>query len=136
MALGSFSDPALQERALAYSLEGPLRPNEVMRIARSLGGQGEAERERVWGWVAGNFDALRRRIPVPYLVFLAYAAAGCSENRVREAEAFFAEPAHAIPGIEKELAKVSEGVGACVGLRDREGPAVTAYLREMGRARE
>jgi hypothetical protein len=55
-------------------------------------------------------------------------AGGCSGERLVRAQAFFAEPAHAPAGTEKELAKVAETVEDCVELRRREGERVRNYL--------
>jgi hypothetical protein len=56
-------------------------------------------------------------------------ASGCSEDRVAAARTFFADPKRTAPGMEKEMAKVSEAVKDCAALRSREGTVVAAYLR-------
>jgi hypothetical protein len=62
-------------------------------------------------------------------VFMPMAAAGCSGERLAAGQAFFSDPAHAPPGTEKELAKVTERVEDCMKLRAREGERVRDYLR-------
>lgn len=131
-ALGAFRDPALRDRSLAYSLTGPLRPQEVGVLARQVGEVSEAGREAAYSWMTGNYDALRARIPPMLGVFLPYLAGGCSGDRLARAQAFFAEPAHAPAGTEKELAKVTETIENCLDLRRREGDRVRAYLNRTG----
>jgi len=64
-----------------------------------------------------------------FLVFMTHFANGCSEERARQASAFFSEAPHSVPGTDKEMAKVAEGVRDCASLRSREGAVVEAYLR-------
>ena len=47
---------------------------------------------------------------------------------VAKAREFFSLPVHSPPGTEVELARVLESGGDCIGLRAREGAAVTRYL--------
>jgi len=59
-----------------------------------------------------------------------YFAEGCSSSRIDAARSFFADPRHAPPGTSKEMARVAESVGDCVGLDAREGDAVRSYVTE------
>jgi hypothetical protein len=61
------------------------------------------------------------------MVFMPYFADGCSTDRVDAAEVFFADPEHAPPGTTKELSRVAEAVGDCVGLDAREGDSVRRH---------
>jgi len=63
-----------------------------------------------------------------YAVFMPYVAGGCSSQRLDEAEKFFTAPAHAAPGVDKELERLSERVGDCQELREREGARARSYL--------
>jgi alanyl aminopeptidase len=133
-ALGSFRDPALRERALRYDLTGPLRPHELFWIPGSMSDD-PRNLDQVWVWWQANYDAVASRIPPEYAIYIPYAAGGCSEARVRQGEAFFADPKHNPPGTLKELAKVTEAVRDCVGLRAREGEAVARALTELSQAK-
>ena len=68
-----------------------------------------------------NYDAIKARLPPMFLAFMPHFAGGCSEERAASASAFFAEPGHAAPGTDKEMAKVAEAVRDCAALRSREG---------------
>ena len=130
-ALGSFRDPSIAEAALAYSLEGPLRTQEILSIAGRLADE-PALRPVVWTWMTDNFDTIAARVPPNYGILLVHFASGCSEERLRAARVFFSEPAHALPGVDTELRKVADEVDDCVRLRAREGGAIAAYLAESG----
>jgi alanyl aminopeptidase len=133
-ALGAFRDPALVEEALAYTLKGPLRPQEVFAIPLRAAGQSPAQEERVYRWMTENYVFLASRMPPPVAAtYLPYFAAGCSAERLAAARIFFADPARNLPGTEVELAKVGEAVKSCVELREREGRAVSNYLQAAAR---
>ena len=133
-AIGSFSNPALRERALRYTLTGPIRPHELFWIPAAMSADPEYL-DQVWAWWRENYDVVAGRMPPDYSIYIPYAVAGCSEERLRQGETFFADPKHSPPGTLKELAKVAEGVRDCVGLRAREGGAVTRALTQLARAK-
>jgi alanyl aminopeptidase len=125
-ALGNFRDPALADRALVYVFAGPLRPQEVLVIPRTMG-KVPAEQAKTFAWMTEHYDEIAKRLPPEFMVYMPYFADGCSSARVDAAKTFFAEPAHAPPGTSKELARVAEAVGDCVALDGREGESVRRY---------
>ena len=126
-ALGYFRAPDLVDEALRYAAAGPLRPQEMFEIPEGVG-TSVAQEGRPYQFVTEHYDAIKAKLPPMYLVFMPRVAGGCSEERVKSASAFFAEPPHMAPGIEKEIAKLTEAVKDCAALRSREGGAVAAYL--------
>ncbi len=128
-AIASFRVSALEERALAYSLDGPLKPQEPFTILRKFGDQ-PGRRERAWKWVLANHDRLAKKLPAVYTIYLPWFAVGCEAVRLEAAKAFFSDPAHNPPGTEAELLKMVEYVEECMGLRDREGERVGRFLRQ------
>ena len=130
-ALGSFETPEVVDAALAYALAGPLRPQELLTIARNLYVT-PSSRPAVWSWVRTNFKTIASRVPPNYTAFLVHYAAGCSTGPLDEARAFFSSPEHDVPGISVELAKLADEVNDCAALRKREEPAVAAFLRAPG----
>jgi len=127
-ALGYFRSPELVEEALRFAATGPLRPQEVFEIPEGVA-TAVAEEGRPYRFMTENYDAIRAKLPPMFLIFLTHLATGCSEERARDASAFFSEAPHSVPGTDKEMAKVAEGVRDCASLRSREGGAVAAYLR-------
>jgi alanyl aminopeptidase len=127
-ALGQFRDPALQDEALRYTLEGPLRPNELGAIQQAMI-ETERDLDRTFRWTLQNHAAIVKRIPPMFASFLPYAASGCSAERLRQAQEFFGKPENQAPGTDTALAKVADQVNDCVRLRQREGAAVARFLK-------
>ncbi|HEV2106032.1 MAG TPA: M1 family aminopeptidase, partial [Candidatus Eisenbacteria bacterium] len=133
-ALGAFADTTLEARALAFALTDAVRPTETFAILRGAGARSEAAGARLYAWMTAHYDEIARRVPPPALRFMPLMAGGCSAERLAAAEAFFGDPARAFPGIETTLERLRDGVHACVGLREREGPAAWRYLASLGGA--
>ncbi len=129
-ALGEFRAPALQAQALRYALEGPLRPDEILRIPRAQADTARG-RELAYEWVTGHYAAVSSRVPPLFLPMLARVATGCEEGRVAAARRFFAQGGHEVQGTDRELAKVEEEVKDCVALRQREGGAVAKHIASL-----
>ncbi len=127
-ALGSFRKKEIVEAGLAYSLDGPLRAQEILSIPGHVARLPEY-RPLVWGWVTENFEGIIKRLPPNNGIELVHYAGGCSEDLLQDARAFFSTPGHDLPGVDTELRKVADQVSDCVRLRRREQPAVAAFLR-------
>jgi hypothetical protein len=125
--LGNFRDGALQERALSYVLEGPLRTQEVFTIPRQLI-ETEYGRERVFAWVLEHFDGIVERVPPESVGSALALVGGCSCERFEKAAEFFEERKEKIPGLEARLARLKDRVTECTRLRQTEGESVKAYL--------
>ncbi len=128
-ALASFSAAPLQDRALAYVLEGPLRPNELFTIPQTLADSPE-ERDRVFDWLTENYAEITGRIPPVYKSFMPFLGGGCSEARLEAARIFFAKPENQAQGIAETLERVTDQVNDCVNLRRREGASVAEFFAE------
>ena len=128
-ALGVFDDPAIRERALAYALEGSLRPNELLIIPSSIAQSAEGA-NRSFRWMTENYAQIAQRIPPFYVPFLARFGGGCDAERLERAKAFFSDPAHNVEGTDKQLEQTESQVMDCVRLRKREAGSVAAYLRD------
>ncbi|MGH9456742.1 MAG: M1 family metallopeptidase [Thermoanaerobaculia bacterium] len=128
-ALGAFEDPALVQAALAYALDGPLRPNEIFEIPFAIAGDDEGS-ERFFAWATANWDEITERMPPFSRPTLAWMGGGCSEERLERTIEYFERPDRQVPGIERQLERVADQVRDCVRLRAREGEAVAEYLRD------
>jgi alanyl aminopeptidase len=128
-AIGAFYEPERRQEALAYALDGPLRPQEIGVLYGNVQEQTPRTPDVVLEWMTRNYDRLRTRIPPMYAAFLPYVAAGCSTPRLEKGKAFFSDPKHSAPGMDVEIAKVSAQVDDCVRLRAREGERAAAFLR-------
>jgi alanyl aminopeptidase len=132
--IGNFRDPALRAKALDYTLEGPLRPHELFTIPQQVGSTVGQEKE-VFEWATKHYDAVVAKIPPVYQVYLPYVGAGCEQEQLEKAKAFFSMPEHTAPGMEAELARVLEAGNDCVGLRGREGESVERYMAQLTEAK-
>jgi len=131
-ALVAMRDSALVTENLDYALTGPLKPQELGAFLRP--GDGGENRERIWSFLQGHWDGIMKRVPPMYAVFMPFVAGGCSGQRLDEAEKFFTESTHAAPGIDKELERLSERVGDCQELREREGARARSFLERSATA--
>ncbi len=132
-ALGHFRNSGLMERALDYTLTGPLRPQEIFVIPRNLA-ENEELRDRVWRWFKRRHEAIVSRIPPFYLPNLPRFADCCYAARIEDARGFFGRPDTNYPGTQQQLAKVIDGIQDCAGLREREGLNVSRYLMQLAQA--
>jgi hypothetical protein len=129
--LGRFQDPALQDEALRYALEGPVRVNEIRVITGGIRSQSDAAHDRAFAWLRQHWAEVTAKMPEEFQASLPGYGNGCSEERISIAQQFFSEPSHKVQGTEKELADVAQEVDDCVGLRKREGTSVAFYLRGL-----
>ena len=127
-ALGGFEDPGIREKALIYTLEGPLRPNEIFGIPNELRTTSTGA-ELVFNWLLTHYDVISTRIPPVWLPFMPLASNGCDQDRMEEAKVFFAKPEVKVDGTDKQMGKVEASVMDCVALRKREGGKVQSYLQ-------
>jgi alanyl aminopeptidase len=133
-ALGHFRNGELVEKALDYSLVGPLKPHEILTIAINVA-ENEELKERVWRWFRAGYRPIVAKIPPFYLPNLPQFADCCNTSRLLEAQVYFNQSEANFPGTQEEMAKVSDQVKDCAALREREGPAVARYLVQYAQAR-
>ena len=129
-ALGGFEDPVIRDKALAYVLEGPLRPNEIFTIPNQIRTTNKGV-DLVFVWLLTNYDAVTTRMPPIWLPFMPLVGNGCDLNRMEKAKVFFAQPKVKVDGTDKQMDKVEASVMDCVGLRTREGAKVQSYLQNL-----
>ena len=129
-ALGGFEDPVIRKKALVYTLEGPLRPNEVFKIPNEIRTTSIGV-DLVFDWLLTHYDVISTRIPPIWLPFMPLVGNGCDQHRMERAKVFFANPEVKVDGTDKQMAKVEASVMDCVGLRAREGGKVKSYLQGL-----
>lgn len=133
-ALGSFRDPALREKALAYALSDQVRPHEVFEIPQAMGAN-PAYQMQLFEWAMAHYKEIIAKIPPVYAVFVPYFGAGCDAPKLAKAKEFFSQPEHSVAGAEVELARMLEAGNDCIGLKAREGEAVKRYLTQVAEAK-
>jgi len=129
-ALGGFEDPVIRKKALVYTLEGPIRPNEMFKIPNEIRTTSIGA-DLVFDWLLTHYDVISTRIPPIWLPFMPLVGNGCDQHRMEKAKVFFAIPENKVDGTDKQMAKVEASVMDCVGLRTREGGKVQSYLQDL-----
>jgi alanyl aminopeptidase len=129
--LGAFTDSVLEARALEYALSDAVRPTEMFNVMMGFMNKGERAGERLFHWMMSRYEAFAQRLPPPALRFLPLMGQGCSKVRLETTKAFFSDPGRRLPGMEQTLERVETSTHQCIGLREREGGAVEAFLRAM-----
>jgi alanyl aminopeptidase len=130
-ALGAFENPAIRERALAFTLEGPLRPNELFTIPGEISSS-PGSADFVFAWFTDHYADIAARLPPLFLPLLTGFGGGCDLDRLEAARAFFARPDVRVDGTDKQMEKTAASVMDCVNLRQREGERVRSYLQATG----
>lgn len=127
-ALGAFTDPELERRALGQIFEGDHDVRESMGILRAAL-QFESTRPLAWDYFKTNIDALLEHLPREMGGFLPFLGAGfCDPAGRQDVEAFFTPRTDDLLGSERTLRQVLEIIGNCVERKRRQGDAVAAFL--------
>ena len=132
VALLSFRDPALEQRALGMLLDPLIDVRDAttaLSLAADLGPPSRARHE----FIVAHFDALAVRVDrdAPGN-WPRYAAALCSADDRAAVEAFWRPRVARYAGAERNLANALESIDACMRLRERERAKVEAYLARFG----
>ena len=130
-ALGSFDDPEIQDRALRYALEGPLRPQEIFTIPSIIASGSEERREYMFSWLQDNYETILYKMPPQYYAYLPYITSGCSQKLYEAGRVFFSKEENFKQGMDLQLVRTGEQVGDCVSLREREQANVKSYLKNF-----
>jgi hypothetical protein len=126
--MGRFTNWAMQEAALDFTLSGELRPQELFTIPQGVGMNSWDKPGRMWDWFVANYDRIVELMPPQFKTYMPFFAGGCEEERLVAAREFFAVEEHQAPGQDRIMERVAEGVKECADLRRREGPTIAAYL--------
>ncbi len=116
-ALGAFEAPALRQKTLQLVIDGVLLAQDFRQLAR--GGGDAAARTATWDWLVAHYEPLVGVLGPSAAPRLPWLGGGfcSSEDRQRVAD-FFADPAHAPSGTERNLGLVLENIDRCARLRD------------------
>jgi alanyl aminopeptidase len=133
-ALGYATGP-LGVRARALVLDPILRPSEVFLLLGTEASRPET-REETWQWVQQHGDELIARLPEEHRGGVPFLASNfCSEERAREAEAYFQPRIARLPGGPRNLAGALESVRLCAARLQAHGPAVRALFKTEAQER-
>ncbi|HWR52824.1 MAG TPA: ERAP1-like C-terminal domain-containing protein [Bryobacteraceae bacterium] len=135
--LGAFRDPGIMRSALDLIMNpgDGIEPREVRSI---ISGQWRETRGTVWEYVRKNFEALNAKLPgargIPYGATLPSAASAyCDASRASEVESFFKPRLTALPGGDRNLARVLEGIRLCEARKKVLEPGAVEFLEKRPR---
>jgi len=125
-ALTAFPQPALVEQTLGRTIDGEIRTQDAPFVARALLMAVHA-REQAWDFVKKHWDTMDRLYPKHGLRRMAEGVVGLATPELEaDVHRFFHERRIDLGG--KTLEQYLEQLRVAVALREREGPALSAYL--------
>jgi aminopeptidase N len=126
-ALAAFQDPALLQRALERTLSPQLRNQDAaLYLARFF--INEQSQGLAWAFVKEHWSALEAKVTIfgGDTNLIRSMGAFCEAGSREEIAAFFA--AHPLPAAARTLTQTLEQINSCIALKQRQTPAVTAWL--------
>jgi aminopeptidase N len=126
-ALGEFRDPALIERGLKLSLTPQLRSQDTAIFLARFFANPDA-RDRALAFVGENWTPLAPKIAIfgGDTTLIGSMATFCDARSRDKITAFF--DAHKLPAAKRTLEQTLEKIDNCVALREKQTPAVEAWL--------
>ncbi len=126
-ALGDFRQTALIDRGLQFALSPQLRTQDAALYLGRFFGNPEA-RDRALTFVIGNWAALEPKVNISGsdTNLIRSMSAFCDTGARDRIRAFFTE--HKLPGAERTLQQTIEQITNCIALREKQTPAVGAWL--------
>ncbi len=124
--LGGFRDPALVDRALAYSLTDKLNSTEFLSVAGSIGDFDL--RPRMVDWAIANYAAIKAKAPAMYMDYTIGLAGTTDPTLYKKLGDFLRDPARVTPFAERNIVKAGDRVGLLSRLREKEQTNIDAYL--------
>ena len=135
-ALGWFKDPALRREALAYSLSGPLRPQEALLIPYSMSldrlgagfRAGSQYPDDVVQWMTQHWGDITAKFPPQFAARVLRVAGGCSKERAQALRAFCDDPGRREVGVNASMRRLVEAIEECASLHDREAERAARWM--------
>jgi puromycin-sensitive aminopeptidase len=128
-ALTAFRQLALVDETLARTVNGEIRTQDAPFVTRSMLMTVHA-RERAWTFVKSHWDAMDGMYPKHALRRMAEGVIGLATPALeRDVQEFFTSRKIDLGG--KQLAQYLEQLRIAVALGEREGAALSAYLRRV-----
>jgi aminopeptidase N len=126
-ALASFTDPALEDRALNLALTPDLRNQDTaLYLSRFLANP--EVNARAWAFVKAHWAALAPKVAIFGGDTAVVGALGsfCDAASRDDVKAFFA--AHPLPAAARGLRQTIERIDDCIALKERQRPIVAEFL--------
>jgi cytosol alanyl aminopeptidase len=133
-AIGSFRDPAIASDALKLVLDTAFDVRDVSSLLFSFTANQETE-TLAWPFLKANYDTILARLPSnlgthPGARLPRVGAAFCDDKGYAEVNNFFGERVKSMPGADRVLAQVLEGIQLCAPRRAAQGPELAKFLKD------
>jgi aminopeptidase N len=129
LALGDFTDPALVRRTLSYALSpGAPYKKYILDVLPKMMASPEG-RETAWEFVKSHWSELQAKMSPFGVFFIAQTGSFCDERQAEDVKQFFT--AHPVPDGDRALRQALQRIGACVELRAKQAPDVSAWLAKQ-----
>jgi len=126
-ALPWFTDAALTQRTLAYTLTPAVRSQDTGLIVGSML-RLPWSRDAAWAFVKDQWTALTAKLGVfQGIPSIAGALDGlCTREQAADVRAFFAK--NRVPAVERGVQQSIEDIETCAAVAARQGPAIATWL--------
>jgi aminopeptidase N len=126
-ALASFEDPALIDRSLQFALTDELRSQDTPSFFSRLLAN-DAARPRVWAFIKRQWRVIAPKVTGSFgeTRIVEGLGAFCDNAARDDVRAFFTT--NRLPSANRALNQTLERIATCASMRERQSPALTAWL--------
>ncbi len=128
LALSSFRQPELRQRARALTLTPELRLFEKVAVLLIQGTDPRMWRD-AWDFTVEHQDELAKALPESAIRYLPYGQSACTEEDAATISKSFAGRADRVPAVAYDASKAEEIARICAAVRSRQAPALQQALR-------
>jgi aminopeptidase N len=132
-ALGDFSDPALAQQTLDWTLTAEVRGQDIYLLQGLVGNP--QTRDLAWEFVRQHYDEINKKTGGGLGgigVFLGIADSFCDAQKRDEVVQFFQQ--HPMPGTERNQKEAIETINSCISLRGQQQTKLSAWLKQNSKA--
>jgi aminopeptidase N len=127
-ALGSFTDPVLEKRALEYAVSGKVRNQDSIALINEFLDTRETHAV-AWQFVQQNWDKVKAQMTTGSGASLVGAAGTvCTVDAREQYSTFFA--GHPVPSSEKSLERAKNRINDCIDFRAAQESNLKAWLEK------
>lgn len=124
--LAQFRNPALEERALNYTISGKVR-NQDAAIQLAIALQDPDTRAKAWPFIKSHWDQVHALLtPEMGEILVSSTGAFCSASAKDDVQSFFA--AHPVEAADVSVKHAIEHIEGCMELRSAQGPNLEKWL--------
>ncbi len=128
--LVEFTDPALLNRALEYSVSSKVR-NQDSAIQLAIALQIPENRNQAWSFIKSHWDKVQAQLTTEMgSLLVSYVGAFCSADARDDVKSFFA--AHPVTAADVALQHSIEHINGCIELRQLQEPNLKTWLAAQG----